>query len=170
MTIAGKLQNELDPEFATTRKFLELVPDEKLGWKPHEKSMELGRLAWHLADFPSWCLHTLDEDRMVMNPEDGERVRIAWKGKKRADTLAKFDGDLVKARTRLAKATDAEMLAHWKFEAGGRTFIDNPREEVLRKWVLSHMIHHRAQCGVYLRMNNIPIPGCYGPSADEMPG
>jgi uncharacterized damage-inducible protein DinB len=170
MTIAGKFQNEFDEEFAATLKFLELVPDEKLGWKPHEKSMELGRLAWHLADMPSWCLHTLDEDRMVMNPEDGEKTRDAWKGKKRADTLAKFDRDLAKAKARLTKSTDAEMQAHWKFEFAGQTFIDSPREEVLRKWVLNHMIHHRAQFGVYLRMNNIPLPGCYGPSADEMAG
>ncbi|HEX3940396.1 MAG TPA: DinB family protein [Acidobacteriaceae bacterium] len=170
MSIAKKFSKESDEEFANTRKFLDLVPDEKLGWKPHEKSTELGRLAWHLADFPNWALCALDRDRFAMTAEDGQKAYVEWKGKTRADMLAKFDKDLAAAQSVLAKTSDEAMLAPWKMEWQGQTVVDAPREEVLRKWVFNHMIHHRAQLGVYLRLNNIRIPGCYGPSADEIPG
>ncbi len=168
MSISEKLLPEFDEEFAATRKFLALVPDDKLAWKPHEKSMELGRLAWHLVDFPEWCLMTLKNDRLQMTEEDGAKAMHGWKGKQRADMLAKFDRGLPEARASLAKAGDADMAHHWKMEWGGQVVIDLPREQVLRKWVLNHMVHHRAQLGVYLRLNGIAIPGVYGPSADEM--
>jgi uncharacterized damage-inducible protein DinB len=170
MTIAEKLLPEFDEEFATTRKFLERVPDDKLTWKPHDKSMELGRLAWHIADFPEWYRDTLKKDSLKMTPQDGAQAMKAWEGKRRADLLARFDHDLPEARATLAKATDADMAHHWKMEWAGEVIIDSPREQVLRKWVLSHMIHHRAQLGVYLRLNGIAVPGAYGPSADEMGG
>jgi uncharacterized damage-inducible protein DinB len=168
MSISEKLQAELEEEFAGTRKLLALVPDEKMMWKPHEKSMELGRLAWHITDFPEWCRDTLKQDVLSMSEEDGARMMHGWKGKKRADMLARFDRDLTEAREVLAKTNDAEMAHHWKMEWAGQIVIDSPREQVLRKWVLNHMIHHRAQLGVYLRLNGIAIPGLYGPSADEM--
>ncbi len=163
-----RLLAEFDEEFAATRSFLALVPDDKLTWKPHDKSMELGRLAWHLSDFPEWCRDTFKQDFMKLTPEDGDKAMHAWKDKKRADILAKFDRDLPEARAMLAKAGDAEMAHHWKLEWGGQVLIDSPRDQVLRKWVFSHMVHHRAQLGVYLRLNGIAIPGVYGPSADEM--
>ncbi len=170
MSTAEKLLPEFDEEFANTRKFLELVPDDKLAWKPHEKSMELGRLAWHLVDFPGWCRETVKQDCLKMTEEDGAKMRNAWKDKKRADMLARFDRELPEARGLLANASDADLAHHWKMEWGGEVIIDSPREQVLRKWVLNHMIHHRAQLGVYLRLNGIAIPGVYGPSADEMGG
>ena len=170
MTIAEKLLPEFDEEFATTRKFLALVPDYKLTWKPHEKSMELGRLAWHISDFPEWCRETLDKDVLSMTPEGDAKARHEWEGKTRADMLARFDRDLPGARAALANASDAALAHPWKMEWAGQTFIDSPREDVLRKWTLNHMIHHRAQLGVYFRLNGIPIPGSYGPSADEMQG
>ncbi|HEX3685103.1 MAG TPA: DinB family protein [Bryobacteraceae bacterium] len=170
MTIARKLLPEFDEEFATTRKFLALVPDDKLTWKPHEKSMELGRLAWHISDFPEWCRETINQDTLSMTPEDGAKAAHEWEGKKRADMLARFDRDLPEARAALANAGDDALARPWKMEWAGQTIIDSPREEVLRKWALNHMIHHRAQLGVYLRLNNIPIPGSYGPSADETGG
>ena|SRR5579864_5196828 len=168
MSIAAKLLPEFDEEFAGTRKFLELVPDDKLTWKPHGKSMELGRLAWHLTDFPEWCRDTFKQDSFKMTEEDGARAMHGWKGKRSADMLARFDRDLSEARAMLAKASDADLAHNWKMEWGGQVVIDSPREQVLRKWVLNHMIHHRAQLGVYLRLNGIAIPGMYGPSADEM--
>jgi uncharacterized damage-inducible protein DinB len=170
MSIADRLLSEFDEEFASTRKFLELVPDDKLAWKPNEKSMDLGRLAWHLADFPEWCGETLKQDVLKMTEEDGAKRMGERIGKKRADMLAKFDRELPEARSMLAKTTDADMARHWKMEWGGQVVIDSPREQVLRKWVLNHMVHHRAQFGVYLRLNGIAIPGVYGPSADEMSG
>ena len=170
MSIASKLLPEFDEEFANARKFLELVPDAKLTWKPHEKSMELGRLASHIADMPAWCRDTFRTDSFDMTEQDAEQAGAAWKHKKRADMLGTFDRDLAEARAMLQKASDADMEHHWKMEWNGQVIIDSPREEVVRKWVLSHMIHHRAQLGVYLRLNGIAIPGVYGPSADEMPG
>jgi uncharacterized damage-inducible protein DinB len=94
----------------------------------------------------------------------------AWKGKTRADMLARFDRDLPEARALAAKASETDLANHWKMEWAGQVIIDSPREQVLRKWVLNHMIHHRAHLGLYLRLNNILIPGAYGPSADEMGG
>lgn len=170
MSISDKLLPEFDEEFAGTRKFLALVPDDKLSWKPHEKSMELGRLAWHIVDFPEWCRDTLKQDFLKLTAEDGEKLMHGWKGKKRADMLARFDRELPVARGLLAKAGDADLEHHWKMEWNGEVIIDSPREQVLRKWVLNHMIHHRAQLGVYLRLNGVAIPGVYGPSADEMGG
>ena len=105
-----------------------------------------------------------------MTEEDGANAMNGWKGKRRADMLARFDRDLPEARALVAKASEGDMAHRWKLEFGGATMIDSPREQVLRKWVLNHMIHHRAQLGVYLRLNGIAIPGVYGPSADEMQG
>lgn len=170
MSLSEKLLPEFDEEFANTRKTLERIPDDQLTWKPHEKSMELGRLAWHLADFPEWCRDTIKTDSLSMTEEDGEKMMNGWKGKTRADILARFDKDAAEAREILAKASDADLARHWKMEWGGQVMVDSPKEQVLRKWVFSHMIHHRAQLGVYLRLNNIPVPGAYGPSADEMGG
>ncbi|MGE5646777.1 MAG: DinB family protein [Acidobacteriota bacterium] len=167
MSISARLLPEFDEEFAATRKFLELVPDDKLAWKPHPKSMELGRLAWHLSDFPEWCLAVLKQDALRMTGQDSAAAMERMKGKKRADMLARFDHDLPEARSRLAAASDADLEANWKLEWAGQTVLDNPREDVLRRFVLSHMIHHRAQLGVYLRMNGAPVPGVYGASADE---
>jgi uncharacterized damage-inducible protein DinB len=166
-TIAEQLLPEFDVEYGNTRKFLALVPDDKVTWKPHEKSMELGRLAWHLSDFPSWCKGTFDQDVMTFTDADGEKMKGAWQNKTHEDMLARFDTDLAGARAALAAASDEAMARHWKFEWNGQAMIDEPRYDVYRKWVINHMVHHRAQLGVYLRLLDVAIPGCYGPSADE---
>jgi uncharacterized damage-inducible protein DinB len=168
MSLATKLLPEFDTEFAHTRKLLVLVPDGHLAWKPHEKSMELGRLAWHASDFPEWCLMTFSKDFLQFTQEDAATM-MNWRGKTRADMLARFDADLPKARAALAATSDAAMAQPWKMEWAGQVVIDEPREDVYRKYTISHMVHHRAQLGVYLRLLGIPIPGFYGPSADEMP-
>lgn len=168
MTIAAKLLPSFDEEFANTRKLLALVPDEHLTWKPHEKSMALGRLAWHVADFPEWAQTTFATPKFEMN-EESSAAMMGWKGKSSAEILARFDAGVPKARAALAAASDEDMAHHWTMDWGGQTIIDDTREEVYRKWSMHHMIHHRAQLGVYLRLLGIPIPGFYGPSADEMP-
>ncbi len=168
MCLAETFLAEFDDEMAVTRKFLELVPDDKLAWQPHPKSMLLGYLAWHLAGMPEWCLETLQKDGLKMTEEDGIKAAQERMGKKRADMLAKFDQDLTKARAALAKASDADLARHWTMEWGGQVVIDSPRSQVLRKWVMNHLVHHRAQLGVYFRLNGIAVPGAYGPSADEM--
>ncbi len=169
MELSKALLPEFDEEMATTRKFLELVPDEKLGWKPHEKSMTMGQLAWHLSDMPSWCSHTFKQDLLALSNEDYQKKVEDRKGKGAKEMLAHFEGDLKEARTRLAGANDTVLAQQWKMTWGDQTVVDMPRGEVLRKWVMNHLIHHRAQLGVFLRLNGIPIPGSYGPSADEMP-
>jgi uncharacterized damage-inducible protein DinB len=167
-TIAEQLLPEFDTEYASTRKFLALVPDDKLTWKPHEKSMELGRLAWHVADFPSWCTDVLTKEGLAFTDEDGAKMMGAWEGKTRDQILSRFDADLKPARSALAAASDQALAQNWKMEWNGQQIIDDPRLDVYRKWVINHMVHHRAQLGVYFRLNGIPVPGCYGPSADEM--
>lgn len=168
MPLREKLLREFDEEFAMTRKFLALVPNDRLMWKPHEKSMELARLAWHLADFPEWCLTTIQQDCFGMTEEDAVKMGDAWKGKTREEMLARFDEKLPEARAALAHASDEDLARHWTMEWGGQTIIDDPKDDVYRKWTVNHMVHHRAQLGVYLRLLGVAIPGCYGPSADEM--
>lgn len=168
MSMAERWLPEFDEEFANTRKMLAQVPDEKWMWKPHEKSMELGRLAWHVSDFPEWCVSTLTTEELAMGEADADKMGADWKQKRRADTLARFDAELPKARAALAASSDEDLARHWKMEWGGQTIINDPRSDVYRKWAINHMIHHRAQLGVYLRLLGIAIPGCYGPSADEM--
>ncbi|MBV9761380.1 MAG: hypothetical protein JO340_12510 [Acidobacteriaceae bacterium] len=170
MAAAEKLLPEFDEEFGLARKFLDLVPDGKLTWKPHDKSMELGRLAWHIATFPEWCRDTFAHDTLKMTPEEGESSSREWEHKKRADMLSRFDQTLPEARAKVEQASDADMANHWKMEWAGQVIIDSPRDQVLRKWVFNHLIHHRAQLGVYYRLLGIAVPGSYGPSADEMPG
>lgn len=167
MTTSEKLLPEFDREFATTRKFLALVPDDKLTWKPHPKSMELGRLASHISDFSERAVNVLTQSERAVTPEELARRKDAWKSAKRASILDSFDANLAKAREALAATTDDAWDASWKLEFMGRKVFDGPRAAAYRSVVLSHMIHHRAQLGLYLRLNEISIPGSYGPSADE---
>jgi len=170
MSLARSLMPEFEMEFAKTRKMLELVPDDKLGWKPHEKSMELGRLAWHVSDFPGWCRDVLTKPGLSISAEDAEKFRDEWKGKTRAEIVARFDKDFAEAKAALEASGDEDWMIHWKMEWMGQTVVNEPRRAIYRGMVLNHMIHHRAQLGLYLRLLDIPIPGLYGPSADEMPG
>jgi uncharacterized damage-inducible protein DinB len=168
MSIAATLLPEFDYEMANTRKFLALIPDDQLSYQPHPKSMDLARLAWHVSDMPSWCLDLMSKPGLAITPEEGAKFMGIWKGKTAADILARFDLDLPEARAALEAATDEGMMKNWKMEWMGQTVIEMPRIAVYRSMVMNHMIHHRAQLGVYYRMLNIPVPGCYGPSADEM--
>ncbi len=168
-SIAEQLLPEFDMEFGNTRKFLALVPDDKLTFKPHPKSAPLGSLAWHLANFGDWCKETLKKDVLTFTDADAAKMKGEWEGKTREQMLAKFDADVQQAREALTATPDEAWPKHWKFEWNGAPMIDEPRYDVYRKMVVNHMVHHRAQLGVYLRLNDIAIPGCYGPSADEMP-
>jgi uncharacterized damage-inducible protein DinB len=168
MTVAEELLSDFDEEFATTRKVLALIPNDKMLWRPHEKSMELGRLAWHVADFPEWCLATLEQNPLRMTEADAQNYMHAWEGKTRQEIVAKFDTSLTKARAALQSIPDDKLTERWRMEWAGQTVIDEPRLNAVDKWTFRHMVHHRAQLGVYLRMLGVSIPGAYGPSADEM--
>jgi uncharacterized damage-inducible protein DinB len=165
MSIAESLLPEFDHEMATTRKFLGRTPETKLDWKPHDKSMSLGTLAAHLVDIPSWGV-TLDVAELDIKPKDGPAYTTPEFGST-ASALARFDGNVAAARAKIASMSDAEFVKPWSLLMGGQTLFTMPRVAVARTWVLNHIIHHRAQYGVYLRLNNVPIPGSYGPSADE---
>jgi uncharacterized damage-inducible protein DinB len=166
MALNQALLPEFDHEMANTRKTLERVPDGKFSWKPHEKSMEMGRLAIHLAELPGWTEHTLTNDSLDINPPGGEGYKPT-ELKTRKEVLELFDKNVASARAAIAGASDAEFMKPWTLLNGGKEVFTLPKVAVLRSFVLSHSIHHRAQLGVYLRLNDVPVPSIYGPSADE---
>lgn len=163
MGMKDALLPEFDHETGTTRRLLERVPEDKLAWQPHQKSMSLGRLAMHLAEVPAWGAMTISQTETVFNTGDYK----ARTGESRAEILAVFDEGVAATRKALAQASDAELLVTWTLKSDGKTVFSMPRIGVLRGMVMNHMIHHRAQLSVYLRMNDVPLPAMYGPSADE---
>ena len=166
MALNEALLAEFDAEMANTRKTLERVPTEKFSWKPHEKSGTMGWLANHLADVPEWAVYTLQQESLDMAP-NGVAPTPPPPPKTTKELLAKFDKNVSAARALLTKASDAEMHNNWSLLSNGATIIAMPRIDCLRTWVMNHGIHHRAQLGVYLRLNSIAVPAIYGPSADE---
>lgn len=163
MPIGQTLLPEFDQEMANTRKLLELVPDGKFDYLPHEKSMKLGRLASHVAELPSWAKHTLETEVLQLN--SGQQPFLA---SNRQQLLDNFDKNVKEARAAIEQASDEDLGKTWTLKLGEDTILSMPRTAVLRSVVMNHIIHHRAQLGVYLRLNNVEFPGMYGPSADEM--
>ena len=166
MKISQTLLPEFDQEMKSTRKLLACVPDDKLNFKPHDKSMPLGRLAGHVAELPSWATHTIKLDSLDITPKPGEDFK-AYAAPSREDLLKTFDKNVSEAREAIANAGDEHLGKIWRLVFQGKDVIAMPRSAVLRFVVMNHLIHHRAQLGVYLRLNNVAIPGMYGPSADE---
>ena len=166
MDFQKKLIAEYDHESARTRKMLEAIPaDADLTWKPHAKSMSLGRLAGHTAELAGeWGISTLTKDKLEFAPEHKFEQYIPASTKA---LLERFDADVAKVKAELAKFAEKKWDENWKFIAGGQAWIDESTYDVWRTWVVNHMIHHRAQLGVYLRLLGKPIPGTYGPSADD---
>ncbi len=166
MALSEALLPEFDHEMATLRKTLERVRDDKFGWKPHEKSMTMGRLAMHLAEIPGWGTLTISTDSLDLAPPGGApfKPRVA---ESRQQVLDVFDKNIREARHSITGASDDHLLKPWSLLSGGKTILTLPRIACLRSFVMSHAIHHRAQLGVYLRLNDIPVPATYGPSADE---
>jgi uncharacterized damage-inducible protein DinB len=154
---------ELDAESVTTRKMLERVPNDKFRWKPHEKSMTLIQLATHVAELPSWISMTLTTDELdfAANPYTPEVVNNT------EELVAYFERSLADGRAHLLSAREEQLEEPWTLRNGQEIYSTTSKAEVIRM-SLSQIIHHRAQLGVYLRLLNIPIPGSYGPSADEM--
>jgi len=166
MALRDALLGEFDQEMAGTRKTLERVSDEKLGWKPHPKSWTMGELATHVASIQQWLSMTIDKDSFDVAPPGAEPYRNPVAGS-RTELLAMFEKGVATARASLAGASDETLLKPWSLLKGGQAIMTMPRIAVLRSFVLNHGIHHRAQLGVYLRLNDIPVPALYGPSADE---
>ncbi len=168
MGLSESLLPEFDHEMTNTRKTLERVPDDKSDWKPHEKSTAMGGLATHLTNIPMWAIYTIDQDSLDLAPE-GKPLPGAELAKSQTELLALFDTNAAKARAAIAGASDADLFKPWTLMANGKTILTMPKIAVLRSFIMNHMIHHRAQLGVYLRLNDIPVPSIYGPSADESP-
>lgn len=162
MAIADALLPEFDHEMTTTRKLLERVPEPQLGWRPHAKSMSLGDLATHVANIVHWghVVLTASEFDAAGQPR---RDPVA----SRAELLATFDRNVTTARGDLAGKSDPELMAPWSLKNGKHTFFTMPKAVVWRTFVMNHLVHHRAQLSVYLRLHDVPLPAMYGPSADE---
>lgn len=166
MALSEALLPEFDQEMAKTRKSLERVPNDKFDWKPHTKSMTVRQLTTHLALFPSWMIDTLQKESFDYAPTGGKPYKPPVMNS-HEQLVEVFDRDVAAARAALKSASDAQLMTNWSLLAGGQTIFTMPRVAVLRGMVMNHMIHHRAQLGVYLRLNDVPVPAIYGPSADE---
>lgn len=166
MSIKDMLLPEFDQEMAGVRKTLERVPENKPDFKPHEKSMTMARLAGHLAELPGWATVTLKQDELDMAPP-GQPPMQPYVMTTRAKLLEEFDTKVAEARKAIENTTDQEFMKPWTLLRGGQKLLTVPKIGVMRSFVMNHVIHHRAQLGVYLRLNNVPVPSIYGPSADE---
>ncbi len=166
MAISESMLPEFDNEFANTRKTLERIPEDKFSWKPHEKSMSMGGLATHLANLPTWTNHTIDKDELDIAPPGAPPFKLE-EAKSVKEILEMFDKAVAEARAAIAGASDEHLFKPWTLLSGGQAVLSLPRVAVLRSFIMNHNIHHRAQLGVYLRLNDIPVPSIYGPSADE---
>lgn len=166
MPLSQSLLPEFDHEMANARKVLERIPEDKLGWKAHEKSNTIGWVGMHLAEIPGWADVALNRDSLDVDPPGGQPYRTPPAASRQA-ILERFDKNVAAARAAIAAAPDEQFFKPWSLLKGGETIFTMPRMAVLRSFVLSHTIHHRAHLCVYLRLNDISVPALYGPSADE---
>jgi len=165
MALKDALLPEFDHEMATTRRLLERLPEAEFAWKPHDRSMALGQLAGHIANLPQWCSATLASTVFDLDalPDDARPQLPA----SRAAVLEEFDGKVAAARGQLTSTTDAEFMTPWTLKKGGQEVFTLPRISAIRSFVMNHLIHHRGQLSVYLRLKDVPLPSIYGPTADE---
>lgn len=166
MSIAQSLLPEFDMEMAGTRKTLERIPADKFDFQPHPKSFTMIRLATHIANMIGWGCDTLKSESFDVAPVGGEPYKEEPAASVAA-LLEKFDKGVAEFRNSLANASDADLMTNWSLLSGGNPIFTMPRIACLRGMILNHLIHHRAQLTVYLRMNDVPVPALYGPSADE---
>lgn len=166
MSIAQAILPEFDNEVATTRRLIERAPADKGEWKPHPKSYSLGDLITHLTNLLTWAPATLEATELDLNPPGGP----AWTPPKYegvAKCLETFDANAAAARAAIEKTSDEEYMVTWSLKNAGETLFSMPRVVCIRTFILNHLIHHRGQLSVYLRLNDVPIPSIYGPTADE---
>ncbi len=163
MSTIQMLLKEMENEAATTRKMLERVPDDKFNWKPHEKSMTIEHLTTHIAELPTWVSMVLDTSELDFAASPYKRKNISTT----RDLLNLFEESLADGKEHLSRATEKQLEPNWTLRNGDQVYSVNTKAEVIRM-TFCQIVHHRAQLGVFLRLLNIPIPGSYGPSADEM--
>ena len=167
-TIAQSLLMEIDQEAANTRKALERLPDDKFSYKPHPKSGTMGWLAGHIGQMLEWGAMTMQTDSFDVNPPGGSDYKPANPAN-REELLKDFDRYRAAFRAAIAAGSDADFMKPWSLLSGGNVVFTMPRVAVIRGMILNHIVHHRGQLTVYMRMNDIPVPSIYGPSADEKP-
>ncbi len=163
MNMIDPVLKEFEHECATTRRVLQRVPQERLGWQPHAKSMTLGRLATHIAELPGWVASIVDKDEIDMGagaytPQTASTV---------VEIQAMFDRSVSQATETIKRQTPERLMATWRLKKNGQVMLELPRMGVIRTILMNHVIHHRGQLSVYLRLLDVPVPSIYGPSADE---
>lgn len=163
MKYSDVMVQEFLQESQTTKRLLERLPEDKMSWKPHEKSMPLGRLATHVTEIPQWAEAIVNQDSLDMATVDFKPVILG----SRREILESLQKNLDKFAEILGGKDDEFLMASWKLKEGDKVLIDIPRAAAIRGFIISHVIHHRGQLSVYLRENDVPIPSIYGPSADE---
>jgi uncharacterized damage-inducible protein DinB len=166
VSYAETLLPEFDQEMANTRKVLERVPDDELDWQPHPKSHTIGWNANHLANLPDWLVHALTTPELDIAPVGGKPYSYPTATSGR-EILEMFDRNVTAAREAITRTNEEHMAQPWTLSHAGKPIFTMPRSAVVRQVVLNHIIHHRAILCVYLRLNDIPVPGMYGPSGDE---
>ena len=163
MNIVDALQKEFEHEAQTTRKLFERLPDDKLEWQPHPKSFTAAELASHITECVGWTVSIFNEDEIDIDPTTYK----PYIAKSTAELLETFAENVARSKEALAGATEEILDKPWAFKVQGKVFSESTKAEVFRDVALSHVIHHRGQLSVYLRLLDIPVPGAYGPSADE---
>lgn len=165
MAIVDAILPEFDHEMGTTRRVLERAPEADYGWRPHAKSMSMGQLALHVAEIPGWVSATINESSfdVATGGTDASKAEPS----SRSELLATFERNVAAARATIAGKTDAELKAPWSLLRAGQEVFTLPKVAVLRSFLMNHVIHHRGQLSVYLRLRNVAVPAIYGPSADE---
>lgn len=166
MSISQSLLPEFDREMAISRRVIERVPEDKYGWKPHAKSMAMGRLASHIAEMPGWGTAGLTMDSLDLAPVGGPAYE-ALDATSKEQLLGAFDKNVAACRAAIAETGDADYMKMWALKRAGETLLSMPKIAVVRTFMMNHIIHHRGQLSVYLRENDVPVPSIYGPSADE---
>jgi len=161
MRIADLLSPEFDQELAVTRRVLERVPNGKGEWKPHAKSFPLGHLAQLVARLPGWATMTMRQTELDLSAGGGYTFETT------ETLLAEFDRNAAEGKAAIAEATNEDFQVSWSLKMGDRVLLTQPRYSVVRGSVINHLVHHRAQLGVYLRLLDVPVPSMYGPTADE---
>jgi uncharacterized damage-inducible protein DinB len=164
MSYADTILPEFDQEMANTRKVLERIPDDKLDWQPHPKSHTIGWNANHVAEIPNWLVMVLNTPSLDIAPVGGQTF-TSPKLTSGKEILEIYDRNVAAARKAITEAKD--VSSPWSLLQAGNPIFTMPRAAVIRSMVLNHLMHHRAHLLVYLRLNDIPVPGMYGPSGDE---
>ncbi len=166
MQLTDLFLDELEREGPLTRRVLERVPEGRNEWRPHEKSMPLGRLAALVAGMPSWLAMMIDKDEFDLNPPGGSSGSFQTNFRTNADLLKTLDDGVSAARAALRETSDAHLMTLWRLLVSGKTVAEHPRYVMMRDSI-NHLAHHRGQMTVYLRLNDVPVPAVYGPSADD---